>query len=67
MVVQTVLSAADTLEHRMYTVHSVQYVACLRLQISDLTMPKDVGILSYPVLVGLYGDSETPISNDSVA
>ena len=71
LVALSVMSAADTLGHR--DVHGLSATdSCPRQWISVCTMPKDIGMLSKPVLVtapymSMQGDNTTHISNDSVA
>ena len=71
LVVQSVMLATDTLEHR--DVHGLSAIDPRPRQwISVRTMPKDVGMPLYLVLVTaphmyVRGDNTTPISNDGIA
>ena len=70
---QSVMSAADTQGHRDVPVPGLSAIDPLPRQwISVRTMPKDVGMPLYLVLVTaphmyVRGDNTTPISNDGIA
>ena len=71
LVVQSVMSATDTLGHwDVRGLTSIDF--CLRQWISVRTMPKDVGMPLYSVLVTdphlfVRGDNTIPISNEGIA